>query len=291
MLAPAGRGRGLDRAAARLVRGAPSRAGRERAVRRVGPSSDASGPGPRRARPGGSTTARGDGYARSATSPTCSARASRTCRIRPLPDGLELRPVRPEDDPGGHRREGGGIRGPLGSPPDDRGRTSSGSSTIRTPILRSGWWPGTARRWPAWSWASIIRDENAAFGWRRGWLGAVGTRTPWRGRGLASALIVRALEGLRDRGLTQRRPRRRHREPLRRPGPVRATRVPGPDQLRDPVQAVHPARVGLTTDLGSMVVPDRRPTGVRQGTSAGSSRSMSPLSWPATRRGVPLAAS
>jgi ribosomal protein S18 acetylase RimI-like enzyme len=45
-------------------------------------------------------------------------------------------------------------------------------------------------------------DDNAAFGWRRGWLATVGTRRPWRGRGVASALVVRSLELMRDRGLT-----------------------------------------------------------------------------------------
>ncbi len=138
---------------------------------------------------------------------------------------------------------------------------------------------------------SLMHGENAAFGWRRGWLGAVATRRPWRGRGLASAMMVRAIERLRDRGLTSVALGVDTENPYDALGLYERLGFRAQDRYVDPVQAVHPARVGLTTHLGSMVVPDRRPTGVRQGTSAGSSRSMSPLSWPATRRGVPLAAS
>ncbi len=127
--------------------------------------------------------------------------ASRTCPIRPLPDGLELRPVRPEDirkivaakeeafaDHWGHRpMTEQALRGFLDHPTTD-------------PSLWMVAWDG--QDVAGMVLGSIMRDENAAFGWRRGWLGAVGTRTPWRGRGLASALIVKALEALRDRGMT-----------------------------------------------------------------------------------------
>jgi ribosomal protein S18 acetylase RimI-like enzyme len=47
----------------------------------------------------------------------------------------------------------------------------------------------------------IARLENEALGVRRGWLGRVSVRRPWRRRGLASALIVAALTGLRDAGM------------------------------------------------------------------------------------------
>ena len=48
----------------------------------------------------------------------------------------------------------------------------------------------------------IDEDQNAALGVRRGWLQSVFTRRPWRRRGLASALIARSLEVLRERGQT-----------------------------------------------------------------------------------------
>jgi len=44
--------------------------------------------------------------------------------------------------------------------------------------------------------------ENERFGRRRAWLDSVSVRRPWRRRGVARALIVRALLALRERGLT-----------------------------------------------------------------------------------------
>jgi mycothiol synthase len=49
----------------------------------------------------------------------------------------------------------------------------------------------------------INPDENARFGVQRGWCENISTRAPWRGRGVASALISRALRALRDRGMTE----------------------------------------------------------------------------------------
>ena len=48
---------------------------------------------------------------------------------------------------------------------------------------------------------AIYRDENRELGMRRGWLDSVFTRRPWRGRGLARALIVRSLRVLADQGM------------------------------------------------------------------------------------------
>ena len=58
------------------------------------------------------------------------------------------------------------------------------------------------------SFAGMVRPfintgENACFGVSRGWCENISTRAPWRGRGVASALISRALQALRDRGMTQ----------------------------------------------------------------------------------------
>lgn len=48
----------------------------------------------------------------------------------------------------------------------------------------------------------INEAENAALGRRQGWLSSVFVRRPWRRRGLARALVMRSLAVLRDRGLT-----------------------------------------------------------------------------------------
>src|SRR6185503_12542563 len=49
---------------------------------------------------------------------------------------------------------------------------------------------------------TIDAEQNAALGLQRGWLSSVFTRRAWRRRGLATALIARSLEVLRDRGQT-----------------------------------------------------------------------------------------
>jgi mycothiol synthase len=51
-------------------------------------------------------------------------------------------------------------------------------------------------------WNVIMAHDNAAFGWKRGLLDSVHVRRPWRGRGLASALVGQSLALLRDRGMT-----------------------------------------------------------------------------------------
>jgi mycothiol synthase len=51
-------------------------------------------------------------------------------------------------------------------------------------------------------WNVIMAHDNAAFGWQRGLLDSVYVRRPWRGRGLASALVGHSLALLRDRGMT-----------------------------------------------------------------------------------------
>ena len=48
---------------------------------------------------------------------------------------------------------------------------------------------------------TIYHDENVELGMRRGWLNSVFTRRPWRGRGLARALIGRSLRVLADQGM------------------------------------------------------------------------------------------
>ena len=49
---------------------------------------------------------------------------------------------------------------------------------------------------------AIDPTENEVHGYLRGWSEPIFTRRPWRRRGLASALLGRTLEALRDRGMT-----------------------------------------------------------------------------------------
>ena len=48
---------------------------------------------------------------------------------------------------------------------------------------------------------TIYRHENENTGEQVGWLDSVATRRPWRGKGVASALISRSLHVLRERGM------------------------------------------------------------------------------------------
>jgi mycothiol synthase len=118
----------------------------------------------------------------------------------PLPEGLEVRPVLPE-----HYRAIWNA--------DVEAFRDHWESRVRTEhdYVRTFTDPNVdVRLWQV-AWAgdevagiimnNIYPDENEKIGLRMGWLDHVSVRRPWRGRGLASALIVRSLQVLRDRGM------------------------------------------------------------------------------------------
>jgi mycothiol synthase len=49
----------------------------------------------------------------------------------------------------------------------------------------------------------VDEEENEAFGRRRGYVERIWTRRPWRGRGLATAVIARSLAMYRDEGMAE----------------------------------------------------------------------------------------
>lgn len=49
----------------------------------------------------------------------------------------------------------------------------------------------------------INRSENEHFGFRRGWTEDICVRKPWRGKGIARALIARSLQTLKEHGMEQ----------------------------------------------------------------------------------------
>jgi mycothiol synthase len=119
-----------------------------------------------------------------------------------LPTGLEVHPVLPEHhrpiweadaeafrDHWGHREWTEEDFRALFSQPD-----------LDTSLWRVAWdgdeVVGSVQTW-------IWQAENEALGVRRGWLEHISVRRPWRGRGVARALIVSALEGLRAAGMTE----------------------------------------------------------------------------------------
>ena len=121
---------------------------------------------------------------------------------RPLPAGLEVRPVVEAD----HRRIWDADEEAFRDLWNPAERTSEDFvSWFSEPELDTSLWR------VAWAgdevagsvMAFIFRAENEGFGLRRGWLEHVSVRRPWRKRGIASALMAGALQGLRDAGMTE----------------------------------------------------------------------------------------
>jgi mycothiol synthase len=86
-------------------------------------------------------------------------------------------------------------------------------SSERDPVAWSQWFTGARSFLPELSVVVLDGAEVAAYllsyfwaadaavtGVREAWIGQIGTRAPWRGRGLGSAMISRALVGYRDAG-------------------------------------------------------------------------------------------
>jgi len=121
--------------------------------------------------------------------------------IRPLPDGLEVRPASRdqarqiwEADLDAFRDHWGGW-----DPSDASFRRWIDSPEFQ-PELMVVAWDGDEVAGAVLN--AIDPEENAALGVERGWLDSVFTRRAWRRRGLAGALIVRSLHLLRERGMT-----------------------------------------------------------------------------------------
>lgn len=119
-----------------------------------------------------------------------------------LPDGLELRPVRPED----HRAIWDADTEAFQDHRDPDRRTEADFLGFfsQPDIDTSRWLVAWAGDEVAGSVLNFVfPDENERLGVRRGWLEHVSVRRPWRKRGLASALIAQSMLLLRDMGLEE----------------------------------------------------------------------------------------
>jgi len=121
---------------------------------------------------------------------------------RPLPPGLEIRPVVAAD----HRRIWDGDAEAFRDHWNAGERTDADFERwfavpeLDTSLWRVAW----AGDEVAGSVMSFIYPaENEAFGVRRGWLDHVSVRRPWRRRGLAAALITASLRALQAVGMTE----------------------------------------------------------------------------------------
>jgi mycothiol synthase len=118
----------------------------------------------------------------------------------PMPAGLEIRPVAPED----HRRiwdaDVEAFRDHW--EPAVRHETDYFQFYAHPDVDTSLWlvaWDGDEVAGSVVN--GVYLEENARLGLDIGWLDHVSVRRAWRKRGLASALVVRSLRALRDRGL------------------------------------------------------------------------------------------
>ena len=119
----------------------------------------------------------------------------------PMPDGIELRPVTPDQHETIWQANREAFRDHWGGSDESLEqlqRILADPDTDTSLWLTA--WDGDEVAGGVWN--EIRPAENTALGLRRGWLNSVYTRRPWRKRGLAGALIGRSLTLLRERGMT-----------------------------------------------------------------------------------------
>lgn len=122
-----------------------------------------------------------------------------------LPAGLEVRPVEPAHLRRIFEAEVEAFAGHWGAGPGD-GSEARWQEFLAHPFNRDTTLWQVA--WEGEEVAGMVRpfineEENRRQGVRRGWCENISTRAGWRGRGVASALICRALLALRERGMTE----------------------------------------------------------------------------------------
>jgi mycothiol synthase len=120
----------------------------------------------------------------------------------PLPEGLEVRPVRPEHYRTIWEADEEAFRDHWGATErQEQDFEAWQHSPQFTPELWQVAWEGEQV-------AGMVRsfinaEENAEYGRLRGYTEFISVRRPWRRRGLARALIARSLQLLKERGMTE----------------------------------------------------------------------------------------
>ena len=123
----------------------------------------------------------------------------------PLPDGLEIRPVVPEQLRTIWLASEEAFRDHWGNVAESE---EDFARRLADPDFNPGLWQ------VAWDIATgevagvsinFIPSSNAALGVQRGWVTDLSVRRPWRKRGLGRALLVGSLRVLREHGQTQAR--------------------------------------------------------------------------------------
>lgn len=121
---------------------------------------------------------------------------------RPLPEGLEVRPVPPEHYPTVWAAQEEAFRDHWGSPRlEDEWYKEWLDSKTFMPHLWQVAWDGDEVAGMVLN--QIDEKQNAEYGRKRGWTEDISVRRPYRRRGLASALIARSLSLLKEQGMTE----------------------------------------------------------------------------------------
>ena len=121
---------------------------------------------------------------------------------QPLPDGLEIRPVRDEDVRTIWEADAEAFKDHWGYvEPSDEDYERFVGFPYHDPTL---WKIARDDEGVAGQVKSFINTaENEAHGWQRGWTEAISTSRRWRRRGVAKALIVESIRELAARGMTE----------------------------------------------------------------------------------------
>ena len=119
----------------------------------------------------------------------------------PMPDGLDLRTVRPEDHRAIWEGEAEAFQDHWGAhlPTEHDFQRTFSQSALDTDLWAVAWdGDQVAGVVQTWIWA----EENERLGVRRGWLEKISVRRPWRKRGLGRALTAAAMRNLHAVGMT-----------------------------------------------------------------------------------------
>ena len=119
----------------------------------------------------------------------------------PLPEGIEIRPVRPDQHREIFDAEFEAFRDHW--QPHDYDEAEFESLYKKADIDTDLWvvaWDGDQIAGVVQNW--IWTDENERLGVKRGWLEHISVRRPWRRRGLGRAITAESLQRLRAAGMT-----------------------------------------------------------------------------------------
>jgi mycothiol synthase len=119
----------------------------------------------------------------------------------PLPDGIEIRPVRPEHHRAIFEAENEAFMDHW--MPREHSEADFETLFSRSYLDTGLWvvaWDGDDVAGVVQNW--IWPEENATLGLARGWLEHISVRRPWRRRGLGRAITAEALRRLRVAGMT-----------------------------------------------------------------------------------------